>query len=42
MIDLKVDNIITDDISLTKDIIYSSKTSSLISEYIKWIDKLLY
>ncbi len=42
MIDLKVDNIITDDISLTKDIIYSSKTSNLINEYIKWIDKLLY
>ncbi len=38
MIDLKVDNIITDNIMLAKDTIYLSKTSNLISEYIKLIE----
>ena len=38
MIDLKVDNIITDDITLAKDTIISSKQSDLISEYIKFIE----
>ena len=41
MIDLKVDNIITDNISLAKDIIYSSKTSNVIQEYIKWVNDVL-
>ncbi len=40
MIDLKVDNIITDNITLAKDIIYNSKTSNLINEYIKAINNL--
>ncbi len=40
MIDLKVDNIITDDIVLAKDIIYSSKTSNVINEYIKLVENL--
>ena len=37
MINLKVDNIITDNITLAKDTIISSKQSDLISEYIKFI-----
>lgn len=40
MIDLNVDNIITDDIVLAKDIIYSSKTSNVINEYIKLVENL--
>ena len=40
MIDLKVDNIITDDITLAKDTIYSSKTSNLINEYVKLVQNL--
>ncbi len=41
MIDCHVDNIITDDIPLAKDIIYSSKTSDLVQEYIRLIENLL-
>ncbi len=41
VIDLDVDNIITDNINLAKDRIYSSKTSNIIEEYIKFINKLL-
>lgn len=41
MIDLKVDNIITDDVTLAKKVIYESKRSDLISEYIKFIEGLL-
>ena len=41
MIDLNVDNIITDNISLAKDTIYNSKTSNVIKEFIKKIEKLL-
>lgn len=41
MIDLNVDNIITDNISLAKERIYASKTSNLITEYIKFIEKLI-
>ena len=37
MIDLNVDNIITDDITLAKDTIYSSKTSNVINEYVKLV-----
>lgn len=42
MIDLNVDNIITDDIVQAKNIVYSSKTSNLINEYVKYIEKLFY
>ena len=40
MIDLNVDNIITDDIVLAKYIIYSSKTSNIINEYVKIVENL--
>ena len=40
MINLNVDNIITDDPVLAKELIYKSKTSNVISEVIKEIDKL--
>lgn len=40
MINLKVDNIITDDITLAKDTIYRSKTSNLINEYIKLVENI--
>ncbi len=39
MIDLKVDNIITDNIEVAKETAYKSKTSNVIKEYIKLIDK---
>ena len=41
MVALNVDNIITDNITLAKNIIYSSKTSNLIEEYIKFVNNLL-
>lgn len=41
MIDCHVDNIITDNIPLAKDTIYSSKTSNLVQEYIRLIGNLL-
>lgn len=41
MIDLKVDNIITDDVVMAKSIIMQSKTSDLISEYVKIVEKVL-
>ncbi len=41
MIDLNVDNIITDNIDLAKEEIYSSKTSDVINEYIKFVNNLL-
>ncbi len=37
MINAKVDNIITDDITLAKEVIYSSKTSNIVNEYIKLV-----
>ncbi len=40
MIELNVDNIITDDPTLAKNLIYSSKSSNLITELIKGIDKI--
>ncbi len=40
MIDYNVDNIITDNIELTKDKIYRSKTSNLIKEYVKRVEKI--
>ena len=39
MIDLNVDNIITDDITLAKECIYLSKTSDVVLEYVKWLSK---
>lgn len=39
MIDLNVDNIITDNITLAKECIYLSKTSDVVSEYVKWLAK---
>jgi len=40
MIDYSVDNIITDNVELVKDKIYRSKTSNVISEYVKWVEKI--
>lgn len=40
MLDLKVDNIVTDDVVLAKKIIYTSKTSNLINEYIRLVENL--
>ncbi len=40
MIELNVDNIITDDIILARDTIYTSKTSDVIQEYIKLVNNL--
>ncbi len=40
MIDLKVDNIITDDVLMTKEIIFSNKTSNIINEYVKYIENI--
>ncbi len=40
MIELNVDNIITDDITLAKETIYLSKTSNVIQEYIKFVNNL--
>ncbi len=39
MIDLGVDNIITDDVTLAKECIYLSKTSDVFAEYIKWLSQ---
>ncbi len=41
MIDYNVDNIITDNITLAKNIIANSKTSNLINEFIKFVEKYL-
>ena len=40
MINLNVDNIITDNITLAKNLVYESKTSNLVLEYIKLINNL--
>lgn len=40
MINLSVDNIITDDVTLAKECIFLSKTNNLIAEYIKWLQDL--
>ena len=40
MINLGVDNIITDDVTLAKECIFLSKTNNLIAEYIKWLQDL--
>ncbi len=41
MIDLNVDNIITDNITLAKNTIYESKTSNVVQEYVKWVRRIL-
>ena len=41
MIEFNVDNIITDNINLAKEEIYSSKTSNIINEYVKYVNYLL-
>jgi len=40
MLNLKVDNIITDDVELAKNTIYINKTSNVILEYIKWVENI--
>lgn len=40
MVDLNVDNIVTDNIELAKDIIYASKTSNVLNEYIRRIENI--
>ena len=40
MVELGVDNVITDNVALAKEIIYAEKTSDLISEYIKLLEKI--
>lgn len=40
LIELKVDNIITDNVELAKNTIYSSRTSNLINEYAEWVEKI--
>ena len=40
MIELNVDNIITDDPTLAKNLIYSSKSSNIIAIIVKGIDRL--
>lgn len=40
MIDLNVDNIITDDVTLSKDIIESTKETSLVDKYVTFIDNI--
>jgi len=42
MIDLNVDNIITDDIDLVKTTIYESKTSNVVLEYIKFLNQYIH
>lgn len=40
MIELKVDNIITDNIELAKNTLANSRKSNLVYEYIRWVEKL--
>lgn len=40
MVELNVDNVITDNVVLAKETIYAEKTSDLISEYIKLLEKI--
>lgn len=41
MIDYKVDNIITDNITLAKETVLDSKSSNLINEFVKFVEKYL-
>ncbi len=40
MVELNVDNVITDNVVLAKETIYAEKTSDLISEYVKLLEKI--
>ena len=40
MIELNVDNIITDDVTLSKQIIEESKSTNLIDKYIRFIESI--
>lgn len=40
MVELNVDNVITDNVALAKETIYAEKTSDLISEYVKLLEKI--
>jgi len=40
MIDLNVDNIITDDVALSKEIIESSKNTNLIDKYVRFVESV--
>ena len=40
MIDLNVDNIITDRVALVQECIYDSKTNDVISQYVKFLREL--
>ena len=40
MIEMNVDNIITDDVVLAKDLIYKSRTSDLVMEYVKLVQNI--
>lgn len=39
MIDLNVDNIITDDVTLAKACIFESRTGDVVSGYVKWLSR---
>ena len=40
MLDLNVDNIITDDVDLAQKLLFESKSSNLIFLYLKWIERI--
>ena len=40
MIELRVDNIITDNVTLAKDTIFESNTSNLINEFIRFVEEI--
>ena len=40
MLDLNVDNIITDDVDNARKLLFASKSSNLIYVYLKWIEKI--
>lgn len=40
MLDLNVDNIITDDVELTYKLLFASKSSNLVAVYLKWIERI--
>ena len=40
MLDLNVDNIITDDVDLARKLLFESKSSNLIFLYLKWIERI--
>ena len=40
MLELNVDNIITDDVELTYKLLFASKSSNLVAVYLKWIERI--